>query len=293
MSQISAADVKRLREMTGVAMMDCKKALETAAGDFDKAIEILRTKGQATAKKRAGKAAAEGACVARTRGKLGVNVELNCETDFVARNEDFRKLLSQLADLVLDKRPKSIDELAKLTLPGGTTVASTIEEKTGSIGEKIVARRFDLFEAKDGFVQEYVHMEGRIGVLVEIAGVDGSAEPARVLAKDVAMHIAAMSPPYLERSQVPASEVAKEKEIQKQRALEEGKPADKVEKIAEGRLNKFYGEMCLLDQPFVKDQKKTVQAVVDETGKKLGKTLKVTRFSRFRVGEGVEAAAEE
>ncbi len=292
---ISASDVMRLREMTGVGMMDCKKALNEANGDFDRAVEILRTKGQATAAKRAGKTAAEGKVLAKAEGGVGVAVEVNCETDFVARNPEFESLVEAVGALIATRGPADLAALSALEIPGtGKTVDARVKELTGTIGEKLVVRRFERIVPKaPGFVQEYVHMGGRIGVLVAVSGDDGTNDEVRALARDVAMQAAAMRPSWLDPESVPAAELDKEREIQKQRALEEGKPENMVAKIAEGRLKKFFSEVCLLDQPFVKEQKKAVREIVAEVGKKVGKTLKVTAFARYEVGEGIQAAKED
>lgn len=291
---ISAADVKKLRDQTGVAMMDCKKALVEAEGDIAKAVEILRTKGQATAQKRSGKTAAEGTVVAKVVGHRGVVVELNCETDFVARNDDFVALANSTAETVLAESPADTDELLKLTPAGADKALSDlVTDATGSIGEKIVVRRFENVEAEGGFVQDYIHGGGRIGVLVGVKGSDGSDEKVRDLARDVAMQVAAMRPQYLCPDCVPEDVRTKELEIQKERVREEGRPENMLEKIALGRMKKFYGEICLLEQPFVKENKKSVSKVVEEVGKELSKELAIVGFARYEVGEGIEAGADE
>lgn len=281
---ISAADVKNLREATGVGMMKCKAALSEAEGDYDKAVEILRTKGQATAEKRSGKTAAEGKVLTRVKDGLAVNLEVNSETDFVSRNEDFDALMTSIADVILERRPAGIEELEGLEIPGeGKDVAALVQQKTADFGEKIVVRRFQLVEAGEGFVQDYLHMGGRIGVLVHMTGADPGAEGLAEVARDVAMQVAAMRPQWVGASDVPEDELNKEREIQKQRALEEGKPEKMVDKIAEGRMRKFFSEVCLLEQPFVKEQKKSVREVLAS----FSKDLTLTSFSRFEVGEGL------
>lgn len=282
---ISAADVKRLREATGVGMMDCKKALAEAEGDFDKAVDLLRTKGQATAAKRAGKTAAEGTVIVKVDGAKGVVLELNCETDFVARNEDFLALAGTLADQVLSNGPSDVDALAGLEVDG-KAVKAMVEETTGTVGEKIVVRRFAHMDAGDGFLQDYIHGNGRIGVLVQLSG-QASDEAKAEVARDVAMQVAAMRPTFLSPDDVPEDERARELEVQKARVLEEGKPENMVEKIANGRMNKYFSEVCLLKQPFVKENKKSVEKVVEEAG------LKVVAFHRFEVGEGMSAEAAD
>lgn len=289
---IKAADVKKLRDMTGVAMMDCKKALVESDGDIEKAVDLLRTRGQAKAAKRAGKATSEGIVVTVVEGNKACNLEANCETDFVARNDDFLALAKLAASAAIESNPSDLDGLLSLS-PNGKPLADQVTEATGSIGEKIQIRRFDVFEAEGGFVQDYSHMGGRIGVMVEVKGDDGSTEEVRDLARDVAMQVAAMRPQFLDEDEIPDDVRSRELEVQKQRVKEEGKPENMLEKIATGRMRKFYSEVCLLHQAFVKENKKSVKQYVDEVGKKLGKDLAVTRFSRFEVGEGMEAAAED
>lgn len=291
---VSAAEVKKLRDMTGVAMMDCKKALVDAEGNLDKAVEILRTKGQATAQKRAGKTAAEGTVAVQVEGSAGCVVELNCETDFVARNDDFVALAATTAKTVLTQAPADVDALLAITPEGADKpLTETVTEATGSIGEKIVVRRFERIDTEGGFVQEYIHGGGRIGVLVAIEGDDGSTEKVRDLARDVAMQAAAMRPQYLCPDCVPSDVVEKELAIQKERVREEGKPENMLEKIAQGRMRKFYSEICLLEQPFVKENKKSVSQVVKDVAKEVGKELAVKAYARFEVGEGIEAGGDD
>jgi elongation factor Ts len=283
---ITAADVKKLRDKTGVAMMDCKKALVSADGDLDKAVDILRTKGQATAEKRAGRTAAEGTVVVRVENGKGVLVEVNCETDFVARNDDFQALATLSAETALKKDAKDAEALLGMTPDGKEqTLAELCTEVTGTIGEKIAIRRLETVKVDDGFVQEYIHGGGRIGVLVGMKGSDGSDEAVKALAQDVAMQVAAMRPQYLCPDCVPEDVRTREMEIQKERVREEGKPENMLEKIAQGRMRKFYSEICLLEQNFVKENKKTVRKVVSETSKDLA----ITGFFRFEVGEQLDA----
>lgn len=288
--QISASDVKRLRDATGVAMMDCKKALMDADGNFDKAVEILRTKGQATAAKRAGKTAAEGTVVVQVDGGRGVLVELNCETDFVARNVDFVALAEAAAATALSQKAANVEALLAMTPAGAEkALADQVTDATGAMGEKILVRRLETMEVEGGFVQEYLHGGGKIGVLVGISGADGSDQSLRDVARDVAMQVAAMRPQYLCQDCVPDDVRAKELEIQKERVREEGRPEEMLEKIATGRMRKFYEEICLLEQMSVKENKKSVAKVVEEAGKAVGKKLAVTGYRRFEVGEGLDA----
>lgn len=271
-------DVMDLRAKTGVGMMDCKKALIEADGDMDKAVDILREKGMATGAKRAGKIASQG--IVDTFGKNGVYalVEVNCESDFVARGDQFKAFVREIAEYIVDAAPENAEQIV-------AAKADLLNETVAKIGEKIVVRRFARYEtAADGKVSSYIHMGGKIGVLVE---TDDKASDE--VAHDLALQIAAASPDYVTADQVPAEAVEKEKEILKAQALNEDKPKPMniIEKMVEGRINKFYKEVCLLEQPFVKDQDKTVKAYLKENG---GASVK--RFVRFTMGEGLEKKEE-
>jgi elongation factor Ts len=274
MANISAAAVRDLREKTGAGMMDCKKALTETNGDMQKAIDYLREKGIAKAAKKSGRIAAEGACAAYVSddGKIGAVAEINCETDFTANNSDFRALVKKITEHIAKTNPADIDALNASVIEGKKTVADIVTEATATIGEKISVRRFVRYAGKK--IVSYIHMGGKIGVLVELDG--GSDE----LGKDIAMQIAASNPSAIDRASVDASELEHEKEILRKQALEEGKPAKIVEKMVEGRINKFYKEVCLVEQIFVKDNEKTVQDI-------LGK-VKVLNFTRYQLGEGIE-----
>ncbi len=274
---ISAKTVKELRERTGAGMMDCKKALTETDGDMQKAIDWLREKGIAKAAKKAGRTAADGAVAAYVSkdGKTGVLLEVNCETDFTANNENFRALEKQVIEYIADAKPADLDVLNAGVI-GGKTVADLVTEATATIGEKISIRRFVVYETA-GKLTTYIHMGGKIGVLVEMTG--GSDE----LGKDVAMQIAAANPMAVDRAGVDASELEHEKEILRKQALEEGKPAKIVERMVEGRINKFYKEVCLVEQDFVKADPGSKQTVKDILGKE-----KVLRFTRYQLGEGIE-----
>jgi elongation factor Ts len=269
MANFSAADVKRLRELTGAGMMDCKKALEEADGDLDKAIELLRVKGAAKAAKRGAEREASAGLVAHAPGVL---VELNSETDFVAKGEDFIATAQKIADAAAEAGVDDLDSLKRVELDG-QTVGDVVESLAISIGEKIELGRFVRF---DGDVVAYMHKRAAdlppaVGVLVEYAG-DADA------ARGAAMQIAAMRPQYLTREEVPAELVEKEREIAEQTSREEGKPEQAIAKITEGRLNGFFKDVVLLEQPSVTESKKTVKAVLDEAGTTL------TRFARIEVG---------
>ena len=271
---ISAATVKELRERTGAGMMDCKKALTATDGDMQKAIDWLREKGIAKAAKKSGRVAAEGAVAAYISkdGKTGVLLEVNCETDFTANNENFRALEQKVIEHIAKTNPADLDALNNSKIDG-KTVADLVTEATATIGEKISIRRFVTYQTT-GKLTTYIHMGGKIGVIVEMTG--GSDQ----LGKDVAMQIAAANPSDVDRAGVDASELEHEKEVLRKQALEEGKPEKIVEKMVLGRINKFYKEVCLVEQIFVKDNEKTVKDI-------LGKE-NVIRFTRWQLGEGIE-----
>jgi elongation factor Ts len=278
MSNFTAADVKRLRDLTGAGMMDSKKALQEAEGDFEKAVEILRIKGAKDVGKRAGRTAAQG-LVAHSGKAL---LELNCETDFVAKNADFVALADRLVGHIDATRPADLDALVNSKLGDGRTVGETVEAESAKIGEKLVVNRFAVL---DGQIAVYMHRKSpdlppQVGVAVEFAGTGGAADEARLdEARGVGMQIAAMRPKYLSRDEVPADVVESERRIAEQTAREEGKPEQALPKIIEGRVNAFFKDFVLLEQPSVTDQKKTVRQLLDEAG------ITVTRFVRFEVGQ--------
>lgn len=282
----TAQDVKELREMTGCGMMDCKKALTEAGGDKEKAVELLREKGLATAAKKAGRIASEGIVKAYVDGNVGVLVEVNSETDFVAKNDEFLTFVDNVAKTVAENNPADVEALKELKMVGSdTTVGEELTAKIAKIGENMNIRRFVRFE---GAVCSYIHGGGRIGVLVKFdtdcADKDGFAD----FAKDIAMQIAAAGAQYLDKDAVPTEVVEKEKEILSVQALNEGKPANIVEKMVLGRINKFYKEVCLVEQEFIKDSDMSVSKYIAETAKKLGGTIKVAEYARFEKGEGLE-----
>jgi elongation factor Ts len=278
MSNFTAADVKRLRDLTGAGMMDSKKALQEAEGDFDKAVEFLRIKGAKDVGKRAGRTAAQGLVAHAGKALL----ELNCETDFVAKNADFVALADRLVGHIDATRPADLDELINSKLGDGRTVGETVEAESAKIGEKLVVNRFAVL---DGQIAVYMHRKSpdlppQVGVAVEFAGSGGAADEARLdEARGVAMQIAAMRPKYLNRDEVPADVVESERRIAEQTAREEGKPEQALPKIIDGRVNAFFKDFVLLEQPSVTDQKKTVRQLLDEAG------ITVTRFVRFEVGQ--------
>ncbi|WNJ16162.1 translation elongation factor Ts [Pontibacter sp. G13] len=275
---ITAKDVNKLRQATGAGMMDCKKALVEAEGDFDKAVEILRLKGQKVSAKRADREAKEGAVFiqANEAGTEAALIELNCETDFVARNEDFQALGQSIAVLASQEKPATIDALKGLSLDG-TSVAETLTDAMGKIGEKLDVSKFELITGEQ--VVTYIHPGARIGVAVAFSGVNGG--DATAVGKDVAMQIAAMNPVGIDKDSVDQSIVDKEIEIGKQQAIEEGKPENIVEKIAMGKLNKFFKENTLLNQDFVKDTSRSVKKYVSD---ELGKEATIVAFKRLQLG---------
>lgn len=282
MATISAKLVKELRKKTGAGMMDCKKALTETDGDIDKAIDYLREKGIAKAAKKADRIAAEGLVHVETKGNDAVIVEINSETDFVARNEGFQELVKEIANQVLDTKAETVEALMETTLPNGKSVDERIKEAISTIGEKLSVRRFAIRTKTDNDAfGAYLHMGGRIGVLTV---VEGSTDEEA--ARDVAMHIAAINPKYVSSEQVSEEEINHEREVLKQQALNEGKPENIVEKMVEGRLRKYLQEICAVDQDFVKNHDVTVEAFLKTKGGKL------VDFVRYEVGEGMEKREE-
>lgn len=279
---ISAKLVKELREKTGAGMMDCKKALTETDGDIDKAIDYLRENGIAKAAKKSDRIAAEGLVHVEEKGNEAAIVEINSETDFVARNEGFQELVKEIANQVLETKAETVEALLETTLADGKSVDQRVKESISTIGEKLSIRRFAIRTKSDNDAfGSYLHMGGRIGVLTVVEGsTDGQA------AKDVAMHIAAINPKYVSSEQVSEDEINHEREVLKQQALNEGKPEKIVEKMVEGRLRKYLQEICAVDQNFVKDPDQTVEAFLKSKGGKL------VDFLRYEVGEGMEKREE-
>lgn len=278
MAVITAAMVKELRERTSAGMLDCKKALDETNGDMDAAIDYLRKKGIAKAAKKEGRIAAEGIIVSAVSAdkKTGVILEFNSETDFAGKNEAFVKLANDIAKIALEGNFASVEELKNADL-NGKTVDENVKELVAKIGENMNVRRFKKLTAKEGFVTTYIHLGGKIGVIIDIKG-DVANE---IFAKDVAMHIAALSPKFMKRDEVTTETLDKEKEIAREQLAKEGKPADKIEMILNGKMRKFYEENCLLEQPFVKDGEKTITAYIK------GK-IDIVSYDRFGLGEGIE-----
>jgi len=278
---ITAADIAKLRTSTGAGMMDCKKAMEEANGDMELAAEILRKKGILKAAKRADKIAAEGLTSVEVKGDLAVVVEINSETDFVAKNENFKKLVGEVASHLLTAKPANLEEALKQPMTG---FAGTVEEYftniTATIGEKISLRRFAVMnKAADQAFGAYVHMGGKISVLVILSGTTNAD-----LAREVAMHVAAANPKYVRRDEVDVSLLKKEEEIYAAQLKAQGKPENIIANILKGKMEKFYSEICLLEQPYIKDEEKTVQKYLDSQGS----GITVNKMVRLELGEGIE-----
>ena len=275
-----ASDVKKLRDRTGAGMLDCKKALEATEGNMDKAIDWLREKGISKAAKKEGRIAAEGLCQIVVDGNKAVILEVNSETDFVAQNENFVNFVDYLANIILKNDFNTNEEVLEFT-DGGETIKDKLVSMISKIGENINFRRFEKVEKKDNEVfGSYKHMGGRIGALVVLS------DTTEYVAKDVAMHVAAMNPTAVTRDEVPAEMVEHESHVIKEQVMQEGKPADIAEKMVTGRLNKFYKEICLEEQPFIKENSVTVGDYVKNNGGS------IVSISRFEVGEGIEKKEE-
>src|SRR5690625_516125 len=281
--KITASMVKELREKTGAGMMDCKKALQETNGDMNKAIDYLREQGMSSAAKRADRIAAEGAAHTLIDGNTAVLLELNCETDFVTKNDQFKELLDELAKHLLTQKPADLEEAMAQPLHGsGDTDETHINKAVSTIGEKITLRRFVILEKTDDDVfGAYIHLGGTIGALTVVEGTDDEE-----FAKDIAMHIAAASPQFVSREDVDQDLVDQEREVLKQQALNEGKPENIVERMVEGRLGKFFEEISLLEQNFVKDPDVKVEKLVADKG------ATIQTFTRYQVGEGIEKREE-
>ena len=295
MANITSQMVKELREMTQAGMMDCKKALVEANGDMDKAVEWLREKGLAAAAKKAGRIAAEGvvASYITDDAKVGVVVEVNCETDFVAKTDNFINFSKNVAKHIALANPADVDALMaqKFVDDETKTITDLVSDATVSIGEKISIRRFARYETDKGAVESYIHMGGKIGVLllVENDNADTIANDTfKTFYHDVALQIAAAKPTYVKKEEVPAENLAKEREILRAQALNEGKPEKIVDKMVDGRIQKYYKEVCLVEQPFVKDGDKSISQLTAEVAKEIGANINIVSFERFERGEGIE-----
>lgn len=277
---VTASLVKELREKTGAGMLDCKKALEANNGDINASIDWLREKGISKAAKKADRIAAEGIAAILTKGNKAVVIEVNSETDFVAKNEEFTNMVSTILNTVIDSNAETIEEVLELSCKEGT-IKDLIVSKTATIGEKLDLRRVAVVEKEDNdSFGEYIHMGGRIAVLITLNGSNSE------VAKDVAMHAAAMRPSYVTKEEVPTEELDKEREILKEQAMNEGKPENIAEKMVEGRIRKFYEEICLEEQAFVKDNDLKVKEYVSNNGGSIKSMI------RYEVGEGIEKKQE-
>ncbi len=286
--------VAELRAKTGAGMMDCKKALSEANGNMEEAVDILRKKGLSAAAKKSGRIAAEGMVVAAGEGNRGVIAEINAETDFVAKNEAFQKFAAGVAEAVLQEAPADVESLLSVAFPGtGRSVGEEQTHQVATIGENINVRRFARFETPEGFVASYVHAGGKIAVLVEIKTAKADDERVAAVGRQIAMHVAAANPQFLKREEVSAEVIEKEKEIMRAKAKESGKPDNIIEKILEGQINKFFGEVCLLEQAYVIDPDLKVAQVVKSLGKEIGAEAELTRYARFQLGEGIEKKQDD
>ena len=289
---ITASMVSELRAKTGAGMMDCKKALTETSGDIEKAVEYLRKKGLSAAAKKADRVAAEGMIVAAGEGSQAALVEVNAETDFVAKNEAFQAFAKGVAEVVVSSKPADVDALRELAFPGtGRNVAEELTHQIATIGENMSIRRFEVFSTAQGVVSSYIHAGGKIGTMVQL-DCASSDEKVAELGKQLAMHVAAASPQYLSRDDVPADVVEKEKEIMRVKAKDSGKPDNIIEKIIMGQVNKFFGEVCLLEQAFVIDPDQKVSKVVSALATELGTDIEPSRFLRMQLGEGIEKREE-
>lgn len=292
---ITAAMVKELRERTGAGMMDCKKALGETDGDMERAIEVLREKGLAAAAKKAGRIAAEGIVTTYITEdmKIGAVVEVNCETDFVAANEDFKALAENVAKMAANTSATTVEELLaeKYIADENITLQEAVTALIAKLGENMSVRRFEKFVVENGVIQSYIHGNGKIAVLVQLA-CDKQDEVLKVVAKDLAMQVAAANPLFLNKDKVDNAALETEKEIFRVQALNEGKPENIVEKMVMGRINKYYKEVCLVEQVWVKNGDYTIAKYLQEEGKKIGATIDVVRFARFERGEGIEKKEE-
>ncbi len=287
--EITANSIKELRERTSAGMLDCKKALTENSGDMEKSIEWLREKGLSKAAKKAGRIAAEGMVGVAITDNKAVLVEVNSETDFVAKNEEFRTYVKDVANQTVNSNSSNVEELLEETWASDNskTVKDVLTEKIAKIGENLTIRRFAKVESNDGVVVPYIHGDGKIGVLVKLATTNNTAEVVEA-GKNLAMHVAATNPMYLSSNEIPADYIEKEKNILKEQALAEGKPAEIVEKMIVGRLNKQLQEVSLLDQDYVKDPDMTITKYLESVSKQVGTDVKIASFVRFETGEGIE-----
>lgn len=284
----SMKDIKELRERTGAGVLDCKKALEENNGEIDAAVEYLREKGIAAAAKKSGRIAAEGTVnvFIDEDKKNGVIVEINSETDFVAKTDKFKDLIAEISEHLIQSDAQDVESVLEESwfLDNNKDVNTIVKEAIANIGENINLRRFEKFSS-NGFLQGYIHMGGKIGVIIDLNAETNEAN--EMVAKDIAMHVAASAPDYLTRDQVPSDIIEKEKEIYKEQMLNEGKPEHILDQIVEGKIDKFYSQICLVEQEFVRDTDKTVGQLLEEEG------IEINGFTRYELGEGIERKAED
>jgi elongation factor Ts len=288
--------IKDLREQTGAGFADVKAALVEANGNMEEATKILRKKGLAAASKKAGRVTAEGTIQALVTGDKGVLVEVNCETDFVGRNENFKNFAADVAKTISSSPAQTVDELLADKWPGsGDTVQHKVAEMIGSIKENISVRRFTRYDIpKNAVVGTYIHGGGKIGVMVEVVAQTGTkSDNLKEVATAIAMHIAAAEPRFLSRDDVTEKDLATEREIAREQAIKSGKPENIVEKMVSGKMEKFYGEACLLEQPYIRDDKSTVQQFLDREGKGQNCKYGITRYVRYKLGEGIEKRPDD
>ena len=278
----TAKDVMALREKTGAGVMDCKKALTDADGDMNKAADLLRERGIAKAEKKASRIAAEGIVLCHIDGNTGVLVELNCESDFVAKNPQFTEIATEVCKVIIKHNPASVEELLGCATEANGTVEEYLKGKIAIIGEKIAVRRFEKY-VTEGFLESYIHLGGKLGVMLDMAGE--ATEEAKAVAHDVTLQIAFTKPAYLTKDEVSEDTIAREKEVLKQQAINEGKPEAIAEKMVMGRIKKFYEENCLLEQAFIKDDSKKVADLL--------KGLNINKFAFYIMGEGLEKKSED
>ena len=280
----TAKDVMALREKTGAGVMDCKKALTDADGDMSKAADLLRERGIAKAEKKATRIAAEGIVACYVEGKVGVLVELNCESDFVAKNPQFSEIANEISKVIIKNSPANVEALLACETEANGTVEEYLKGKIAIIGEKIAVRRFERYET-EGFLESYIHLGGKLGVMLDMAGE--ATDAAKEVAHDVTLQIAFTKPAYLTKEEVSEETVAKEKEVLKQQAMNEGKPEAIAEKMVLGRIKKFYEENCLLEQAFIKDDSKKICELLKSAG------ASINKFVFFIMGEGLEKKSED
>ncbi|NLL30562.1 MAG: elongation factor Ts [Clostridiales bacterium] len=291
---VTAKSVKELREKTGAGMMDCKKALTEANGDMEKAVEILREKGLAAAAKKAGRVAAEGLVKTYISedGKTAGIVELNCETDFVAANEEFIAVADRIAEIASKTSATTVEELVNEKYDDNNTIQETLTALIAKLGENMTLRRFEKFSVEKGLIESYIHGGGRIGVIVELGSDSNNTAVLKEVAKDVCMQVAAANPLFLSENDVDQTALEKEKEIYRVQALNEGKPEKIIDKMVNGRIQKYFKEVCLLNQAWVKDGDKSISKYLQEKSKEVGSPITVNRYVRFERGEGIEKAED-